>query len=101
MEQMSLFPMQHNDTECRYTLLKMWIFSIFTYKPYYTLNKITMTVSINGQAQFSWLKYYSEKCTVLVVEIAVGLQTGPLQYAQNPIKRQYYPEIVHKKGVLE
>ena len=41
---------------------------------------------INGQAQSSWLKYYSEKCAVLVVEIAVGSQTGPLQYARKPIK---------------
>ena len=41
------------------------------------------------------LKYYSEKCAVLVVEIAVSSQTGPLQYARKPIKRQYYHEIVH------
>ena len=42
-----------------------------------------MITRINGQAQSSWLKYYSEKCAVLVVEIAIGLQTSLLQYAWN------------------
>ena len=36
---------------------------------------------INVRTQSSRLKYYFEKCAVLVVEIAVGSQTGPLQYA--------------------
>ena len=56
------------------------------------LNKITMITRINGQAQSSWLKYYSEKCAVLVVEIAVSSQTGPLQYAQKPIKKTILPQ---------
>ena len=43
-----------------------------------TLNKIAMITQINGQAQSSWLKYYSEKCAVLAVEIEVGSQTRPL-----------------------
>ena len=44
---------RHCDTECRYTLLKMRILAFFTYKPYNTLNKITMITRINGQAQSS------------------------------------------------
>ena len=51
-----------------------------------------MIIRINGQAQSSWLKYYSEKCAVLVVEIAVGSQTGPLQYARKPIKKTILPQ---------
>ena len=62
-----------------------------------TLNKIAIITRINEQAQSSWLKYYSEKSAVLVVEIAVGSQTGPLQYAQNLKKRQHYHKIVHYK----
>ena len=50
-----------------------WVTEVhFTYKPYNTLNKITRITRINGQAQSSWLKYYSEKCAVLVVDIVVG-----------------------------
>ena len=37
----------------RYTLLKMRILAFFTYKLYNTLNKITMIIRINGQAQSS------------------------------------------------
>ena len=84
----------NDDMECKYTLLKMRIFSIFRYKPYSTLNKIAMITKI-GQAQSTWLKYYSEKCAVLVVEIAVSSQARPLQYAWNLLQRQYYHEIVH------
>ena len=60
-----------------------------------TLDKIAMITRITGQAQSSWLKYHSEKCAVLVVEIAVGLQTRPLQYAWSLYKRQHYHKIVH------
>ena len=74
------------------TLLKMQIFSILHTKPYSTFNKIAMIIRINGQAQSSWLKYYSEKCAVLVVEIAVGLQTRPLQYAWKLIKKTILPQ---------
>ena len=50
---LSLFVVVGVDTECRYTLLKNANFSIFTYKPYHTLNIITMITRINGQAQSS------------------------------------------------
>ena len=33
----------------------------------------------------------------MVVEIAVGSHTGPLQYAQTLLKRQYYHKIVPKR----
>ena len=54
-----------------------------------------MITRINGQAQCSLLKYYSERCVVLVVEIVVGAQNRPLQYPQNLYQREHYHEIVH------
>ena len=48
-----IYEITTGDMECRNTLLKNVNFSIFTYKPYNTLNKITMITRINGQAQSS------------------------------------------------
>jgi len=45
-----------------------------------------MIIRINGQALSSWLKYQPSNVQSKAVEIAVGSQTRPLQYAQRPVK---------------
>ena len=39
--------------------------------------------------------FLQEMCSLMVEEIAVSLQTRPLQYAQSLYKRQHYHNIVH------